>query len=68
MQESSCNCGKNLDYRQIAHGLQEDLRKMIFRAEELETDLNCKLNALENRLTSKILSIVFSDKQFLVLT
>ena len=25
MQESSCNCGSNIDYKELANGLQRDL-------------------------------------------
>ncbi len=38
MQESSCNCGRNLDYKEISNGLQRDLRQKTKEVETL-TDL-----------------------------
>ncbi len=49
MQESECNCGKNLDYKEIAFGLQKDLWETRRRENELEITIS----ELENRLTSE---------------
>ena len=49
MQESECNCGKNLNHKEIAFGLQKDLYESKRREKELEN----KISELENSLTSE---------------
>ena len=50
MQESSCNCGENIDYKEVANELQKDLREKTKEIEYLKE----KLTSLEEKWTSKV--------------